>query len=461
MDAREVNAHEHSFLATRLVFSNQTLGLEDGIQNLRSARSSRLYPFRRRGATLVALGIGAAPGFLLPIALVVTLPLNDAASLLLVITITQIVTGALGAPYETTLLVRLGSLYGSEDSAIRPRLWRLSLHGALRLSVPMLAAIFGFLLVAIQLSPDLDAETIALVSIPLALSPIVRLVASPLMAHLYARNKLPSAYVSTVFLGGPSLVVALILPDPLAVATGYTLGELLRWAFLAWMVSKSQRAHASDAITTISPPNWRELSPQVTASLVGQGMPLLVQGTLTTLGAPAIASGAIALRIWGAAFQLGTSAIAMPETIHLVRTLPHIAPHERARWVRRRALVLMALSSVLLLAGGGLLLTTLLWFPSLIPPPTYEGLLWSLILLLGLPPAMLHFWAGRGLIAVGASRWVPISALIGLLIGTVVILTTLASMGGVGTMIGHSMSFAFMALTSFVALALIARRKRP
>ncbi|MCK3769962.1 hypothetical protein MZK47_09810 [Microbacterium aerolatum] len=411
---------------------------------------------KQRGATLVALAVGAAPGFLLPVVLAVTMPLSASASFLLVFSLSQIVTGMIGAPYETTLLVRLGTLADVTKDSPRPRLWRLSLHAVTRLGLPSLASLAGFVAASVVLSPDLDPILLWVLAIPLAFSPIIRLITSALTAHLYVRGRLATVYFSTVFLGGPSILAALVMQDAVAVAISFAFGEFLRWSFLAWRVHVTSVEVSREPV---APPTWRELAPQATASLAGQGMPLLVQAVLTAVGAQAVTSGAIAIRIWGAFFQVGTSTIAMPETVRLVREYSSIPIARRAHVLGRRVMLLLAASSALSLVGVCCFLSMLGFVRDNSAPAMTEGLLWSVVLLIGLPFAMLHFWAGRGLIAVGASRWMLIAVLIGLVAGAITIAALVPWIGGIGTMIGQTVSFIAMATSTTLAFLQTATRE--
>lgn len=413
---------------------------------------------RSRGLTLIALALGAAPGFLLPVVVTWRLSLVPAAALLLAITLTQIAYAALGGAYETTMLVRLGTLYGANDASPRLPIRGLAVNAVVRVGPILLLGAAALVVGTGLLSPDIDFAELVLLTIPVGAGLLIQVSSTPLSAHLYATRRLPSAYFSTFFLGGPSLFVALVWPEALAISVTYFVGQLLRWVYLEWRVSVSQRNVAHGEVAVVLPPTWRELSPQVLSSVAGQLMPILVQGLLAASGAAAVATGAIAFRVWGAAWQAGTSTLAMPEVVTLTREVLRIAPEDRVRWIDRRGLRLILASTVLGAIGAAAIIVVARLPAGLLPPVVSVGLWWSLIALIAFPFGMLNFWAVRGLVTIGAGWWLPILILIAFVIGGAASGVAVPFLGGIGAMIGFASGIVAQGIATFIVFRRLAPR---
>lgn len=412
---------------------------------------------RSRGLTLIALVLGAAPGFLLPVVVTWRLPLVPAAALLLAISLNQIAFAALGGAYETTMLVRLGTLYGASDTPPRLPTRTFAVHAVARVGPILLLGAAALVVGTGLLSPDIDFAELVLLAIPVGAGLLIQVSSTPLSAHLYATRRLPSAYFSTFFLGGPSLFIALLWPEALAISVTYFVGHLLRWGYLAWRVNVSQRDVMYGDAVVVRPPTWRELSPQVLSSVAGQLMPILVQGLLAVSGAAAVATGAIAFRVWGAAWQAGTSTLAMPEVVTLTRELLHITAEDRVRWINRRGLRLI-LAATMFGAMGAAVVMVLALLPAGLPPVVTAGLWWSLITLIAFPFGMLTFWAGRGLVTIGAGWWLPILILIAFVIGGVASGVAVPFLGGIGAMIGFTSGMVTQSIATFIVFRRLAPR---
>lgn len=411
---------------------------------------------RSRGLTLAALAVGAAPGFLLPVVVAWRLPIASAAALLLALALTQIAYAALAAPYETTMLVRLGARYGARSVPSHLPARALAVHAVTRMGPSLMLGTAALVGGVGLLSPDIDFAQLVVLAIPFGLGILVQVSSTPLSAHLYATRRFPSVYFSTFFLGGPSLLVALFCPTALAISVTYLVGQLLRGAYLAWRVKVSQRGATRDDAASVLPPTWGEVMPQMFSSLAGQLMPILAQSLLAMSGAAAVAIGAIALRVWAAASQVGTAAIAMPEVVTLTREVQSVPAARRVRWLDRRGLWLVSAAAVLgAIVAAAIIIVTLL-SASLMPPTITTGLSWSLITLIALPFGLLNFWAGRGLVAIGAGWWLPIFILIAFVAGGLVGWVTVPLVGGVGAIAGFASGIVVQGIATFIGLRRLA-----
>lgn len=412
---------------------------------------------RSRGLTLVALAAGAAPGLLLPVVVTWRLPLISAAALLLALTLTQIAYAALGAPYETTLLVRLGKLYGSGTDASRLPLRRLALQAIVRAGPTLLVGSALLVAGAGLVSPDTETGELALLAVPFALSLLVQVASTPLSAHLYAVRRLPSVYFGAFFLGGPSLAAALLWTNPLVVASSFLVGQCARWLYLAWRARASER-NVTGTSAGIASPTWSELAPQVFSSVAGQLMPVLVQALLAASGAGAVAAGAVAYRIWGAASQVGTSTVAMPEVVTLTRDFFRIDPRHRGSWIDRHGLRLVLVSVAMALLGGALIAGLAAATTGALPDTVTTGLWWSLVVLIAFPFSMLNFWAGRGLIAIRATWWLPVLILLAFVVGGATIAVTVPAFGAIGALVGFVAGFVVQAAGAYAVFRRLAPR---
>jgi len=416
---------------------------------LGSPRACGVSGIRSRLTTLVALAVGAAPGFLLPVVITWKLPVVSGAALILAVSLTQIAYNAIAAAHETTVLVNLGRLYGADAQVSRISFGPLMSRAVTRVGPVLLGSATVLVLAAGLLSPDISIGLLFLLYLPLLAGLILQVATTSLSAYLYVSRRLPSVYVANVFLGGPSVICVLVWQDPFVVSIVYAAGQALRWAFLSWRVQATQRGAAVADDAVVESPTWRELSPQVVSSAAGQAMPVLVQALLTIAGAEAVAIGAIALRVWGAAWQVGVSTLAMPETVTLTRRLSEFRSAARTRWLDRRAMHLAAATLGVTGLGVGAVWLVAFAFADDLPAAIASGLLWSIVALLGLPGGMLGFWAGRGLVAVRAGVWLPLMIVIAFIVGALVCLLTVPTLGGLGALVAQACAFTAQGVATY------------
>jgi len=393
------------------------------------------------------------------VVVVTTLPLHDSAAFLLVTSLAMIAFSAIGAPYETTMLVRFGTRYGASAPLGRAPFAHLMVHAATRLGPLLIVFLAACVAATLLLSPDLATSTVTSIGACLLLQPVVQTASTPLTAHLYVTRHFAAVYLSSVFRGGPTILVALLWSQPLAIAISYTLGELLRVAYLRWRVSKSLADVPKDKALDIDPPSWAELAPQSVASMSGQALPLVIQGALAASGAQAVAAGSIALRVWGAAFQVGTSTIAMPEVVKLTQVLSHTSPVRDARkHVQRRGVIVLGTSAAMSLVLLGMIAIVVIQPTWRVGDDVAIGLVWSLTALAGIPPAMLNFWAGRGLVTLGKGWSLPLAVGAGFALGLLVCAFGVPLLGGLGAMVAQVVNFTVMGLMSSWLLLRCLRR---
>jgi hypothetical protein len=81
---------------------------------------------RRRFYSILALAVGSAPSFVVPVVIVQTVPVSDASTVLLVYSISSIVASLFSSAIETTSLANLSSVYAAGKPVAPPQVRALA-----------------------------------------------------------------------------------------------------------------------------------------------------------------------------------------------------------------------------------------------------------------------------------------------------------------------------------------------
>ena len=396
----------------------------------------------RRIYSLAGLLIGSIPGFLLPFLLTEQWQIDTAATFLLAMSTTLLVSSIFAASLEVTLISKIGSRQASGVETTESSLRAAGARGILLFAIPSLLvyAVLGY--TYSTLTPTISFAELMISCWPLALVPVLNSFTAPLSAFLFASGRLGLTYATAFLRGAPAVVAVFFTTDLTALSTAYLAGEAMRGLLLFAACRFLCARHSSENLAL----RISDIAHQVTSNALGQGMPLIAQAAFASSGAAAIAQGAIALRIYASSTQVVVSAVAMPQVIRfptlvrgkseeeIRRSLGHDALH-LVLWTC--SLAALASLAVLLLVGTA---------SNLLGQYTLNGLVWSLPLLLGLLPYVLNYCAGRGLIVAGLSRLLPRCAIVGLILGgiTCAILLPLGGLAALWALLVSTVAGAFM-----------------
>lgn len=401
------------------------------------------------GSLAVAIA-GLAPGFLLPFVLAVVLSASDSDALLLAVSVAMTLTTVLGSAIELHTIGEVGRL--AVRDGVGAGAYR-TYERKVRTFAFCTAAVLTPLLFLLYSSRYTGPSPIAVLVLPLSVSPLLGAVSSTLSGRLIVAGS-PNQAVATQGLRSLPPLVALslasVLPLPLPVlACAWPAGEALRLVVLRLLLrpQHEQAGHSSPTMTG--------LGLQSLSSATSQANPLLDRTFLAGAPSGSVTAYELADKIFFAGSQLVAQGLLVRRVAHWSMFGADPDPgHDSTAVKRDIALVTRASCALAVLVAVGC------WMcrqSGLLPGSYDTGLLWGGLAVASLPLATYSYAVGRVLVLAQKQSLLLLLAVLSVVSNAALNLCFYVWMGGIGVVVATVATRCVSALASAICL----RRELP